>query len=371
MKHKNLFTLAVIVAVLGLLALLAWQLFEIYPRRTWTEPSPSREAALNEYLALDRWLEAMGHPVRVVSSGNLSTISNARERQIFLQASLFRWTGEAAQYLARWIEEGGSLFLVLDYHNDWEFFNNDALLALLDAFGIEAEVGPRGFRFSFEAAQTEDILVFEYTSNIARLAQIKRGIGRLTVSSRPLFLRSGDLRNESSAHLAWMLFAANEANSMRDGENGWLFIRGTVRPQGHLGTLFRHGNLAVVIASALVLIAVCFWAAIPMFGLVRRDNERSGKLLRERFMAEGRFLKRYGALGVYRDAYIKEIKRQFAAKESLFGDDEVLGHALEILGKTSVDREGRMLAAALRKETVKYRELPEMIAIFKTILERV
>jgi hypothetical protein len=59
-------------AVLGLLVLVFSTIFEIGPVK---KRIPfSREAQANEYLALDRWLEGMGIPVRTKNSGDLSTI---------------------------------------------------------------------------------------------------------------------------------------------------------------------------------------------------------------------------------------------------------------------------------------------------------
>jgi len=384
MNRNHLIGLAVVVAVLGILTFLAWRFLEIHPRQRWV--SPSREARANEYLVLDRWLQGLGHPVRVVRSGNLSTISTAEERQIFIQASLFQWTPEAAAALARWIEEGGRLFLALDYQENWEFLSNTALLSLLGEFGIEARTGgPGGFRhnpelpfeeaafglrFSFEVAQNGDTLTLGYDTT--RLVQVHRGTGSLTVSGRPFFLLSPNIGHAPNTRLAWAIFAAPDTTgALAANGQGWLFIRGTARTQGLLGTLFRHGNLAVVAVSALVLIAVGFWAVIPLFGLIRRDDERPEKPLRERFAAEGRFFKTYGALGFYRDAYIKEIRRRFAGKEEFSSDDELIERALNVLRVTSAEKEGRLLISAFRKEPIKYRDFPKMTAIFKTILERI
>ena len=381
MKRKYLIRFSAAVAALGLLTFLAWSFLEIHPRRRWIPPS--REARANEYLALDRWLQAMGHPVRVVRSGSLSTISGAEERRVFVQASLFTWAPGAAPQLIRWIEEGGSLFLVLDYQAEWEFWNNAPLLLLLEEFGIEAAKGSRvrwhrdgsgvpsfGQEFSFEVSQDEDesILALEDWAGITRLVQVQHGMGRLIVSGRPRFLFSQFLDSEPNTRLAWALFAADAAHG---NENGWLFIRGPTRAQGLLGSLFTHGNLWALGVSALVFLAIGFWAVVPMFGLVRRDDERPGKPLRERFIAEGRFFKTYDALGFYRDVYIKEIRRRLAKKEGISADDEIIEHILNTVSKTGKEKEGQMLISAIRKEPIKYREFPKMISIFKTILERI
>ena len=375
MKRNNLIGISVTAAALALLAFLAWHFLEIHPRQRWNPPS--REASLNEYLAFDRWLQEMGHPVRVVNSGNLSTVSAAEERQIFIQASLFSWTPEAAATLVSWVEEGGTLFLVLDYQAEWEFRNEAPLLSLLEKFGIEPRKGSTlpwhyndpetpvfGHDFSFEILHDEDTLALEDWTGLTRLVQMERGTGTFIVSGRPRFLHSQFLGDAPNAHLAWTLFSA-------DDERGWLFIRGTARAQGLLGSLFRHGNFGVLVVSALVLLVVGFWSVIPMFGLVRHDDERPGKPLRERFIAEGRFLKAYGALGVYRDAYTREIRRRFARKEGLSTDDEIIRHVLNTAGETNAEKEARLLAGAFRKDPITYREFPKTITILKSILERI
>jgi len=387
MKRNHLIRFLAAAVALGLLALLAWSLLELYPRRR-TVPA-SREARANEYLALDRWLQVMGCPVRVLRTGNLSTISGAPERHIFIQSSRFNWTPAAAAHLVRWVEEGGSLFLVLDYQADWEFLSSAALLSLLDEFGIEARRGTlTGFRhnsdaptfwreFSFAILRNRDALAVEDWNGIIRLVQVERGAGRIIVSGKPRFLHSQFLGRAPNARLAWTLFAAGLADHDAHGSGrGWLFIRGTARTQGLWGSLFRHGNLGVIGVSALVLLAVGFWAVIPMFGLVRRDGERPGKPLRERFIAEGRFLKTYGALGFYRDVYVKEIRRRLARKEGISDDDAVIEHVLNALNRAGNDKEGQMkegqlFISAIRKEPITYREFPKMISIFRTILERI
>ena len=378
MSRNHLIGLSAAIAALGLLAFLAWTFLEIYPRQSWV--GPSREARTNEYLALDRWLQGLGHPVRLRRSGNLSAIEAAEERQIFIQASLFSWTPEAAEALARRVTKGGRIFIALDYSADWEFRSHTDLLSLLETFGIEARMGSTvpwhhhdaetpafGHDFSFETLHNDNALTLEDWTGLTRLVQVNHGAGSLIVSGRPRFLLSPFIADEPNARLAWTLFAeTGEA-----GEKGWLFIRGTTRTQGLWGSLFRHGNLGVVAVSALALLVVGFWAAIPLFGLVRRDDERPEKPLRERFAAEGRFFKTYGALGVYRDAYVKEIRRRLAGKEGLSADDKVTGRVLEALGTESTTHEGRLIISALRKEPIAYRDFPKMLIIFKTILERI
>jgi hypothetical protein len=382
MNRNHIFGFIAAAAVLGLIAFVAWRFFEIIPATRHLPPS--REARANEYLALDRWLAGMGHHIRKESSGNLATISRADERQIFIQVSLFTWTGEAVEYLIKWIEDGGHLFLSLDN----QYWHDEETLIPLNEFGIEVNLDDSSYvrydpespnydnRVSFELSPDVEAMILKNRNGDIKLVQVKHGRGKITVTGRPRFLLSSNLNRAPNSRLALALFGGNAApNFAADGrittasEGAWFFIRGTTRVRGLLGNLFTHGNLTVIIVSALVLLAAGFWAVIPVFGLVRGDNERPGKPLRERFLAEGRFLKRYGALELYRDRYITEIKRRLARKEGILGDDEILRRVEEICGKT--ERDSLMFARIFNGEPFTYREFPKVIVILKTILESI
>ena len=356
MNPNKLIGFVVAALLLGILAFALYSLFEIEPA---TRPvPPSREARINEYLALDRWLGGTGISLRTLDTGNLLLVLEAEERQIFLQSSLFHWTDEGVEYLSHWVREGGTLFLVLDYSMGWV---EEEPLSFLEQFGISAEMEStrRAFfrdteypnydgRVSFNV-DDEEALALKDRSGQVRLVQQNRGAGKLIVSGSPHFLLSANLDDEANSRLAWALFS---------GEGDWLFIRGTTRVQGFLGSLFRQGNFQVLLVSALVLLVIGFWAVIPGFGLVRGDDEKPGKALRERFLAEGRFLKNYGALDFYCQAYIKEIKRRLAHKEGLSSEEEIQRRIFELLG--------RQVTAPLAAQ-----DFIKMISDYKTLLERI
>jgi len=359
-KRNYLIGVSIAVVVSGLLFFIFNFFFEIIPITKYSQPS--REARVNEYLALDRWLTGMGIPVRVENSGDLFMLSQAKEKKIFIQASLFDWTDEAVNYLAGWVEKGGTLLLVLDYPVWWR---DDEPVILLDKFGIRAdEILPRHNN------------AIEARNGVTRSEQVKRGKGKIVALRDSDFMRSSNLDDESNIRLAWALFVSDSASDFDpkpdNAESGWLFIRGKAKVRGLLGTIFQQGNFAVLLAAVLVLLVVCFWAVIPGFGLVKWDNEKSSRPLRERFLAEGRFLKSFGALDFYSQAYIREIKRQLAMREGIVGDEESMKRALEIYEgpcKRQEDEKGRgLLARAFRKEPVTFKEFPDLINIFGTVL---
>ena len=360
MKRNYLIGAAIAAVILGLFVLIFNFFFEISPVTKYSQPS--REARVNEYLALDRWLTGMGIPVRVETSGDLFMLSQAKEKNIYIQASLFDWTDEAVSYLASWVEKGGTLLLVLDYPVWWR---DEEPIILLDKFGINAE----------EILPSRDNAI-EARNGVTRSEQVKRGKGKVVALQDSNFMRSSNLDDESNIRLAWALFASDSDSKPDNTESGWLFIRGKARVRGLLGTIFQQGNFAVLLVSVLVLLVVCFWAVIPGFGLVKWDTENSYRTslrsLRERFLAEGRFLKSFGALDFYSQAYVREIKRQLAMREGIMGDEESMKRALEIYeglqNKPEDEKGSNLLVRAFRKEPFTFREFPDLINAFRTVL---
>jgi len=366
-KRNYLIGVAIAAVIAGLSFLIFNFFFQISPVTKYSQPS--REARVNEYLALDRWLTGMGIPVRVENSGDLFMLSQAKEENIFIQASIFDWTDETINYLANWIEKGGTLILVLDYPVWWR---DEEPIVLLDKFGIRAEeILPRR---SYENSKDENAI--DARNSVTRSEQVKRGKGKIVALQDSSFMRSINLDDESNIRLAWALFASDSDPKQDNAESGWLFIRGKAKVRSLLGTIFQQGNFAVLIVAVLVLLVVCFWAVIPGFGLVKWDNEnsyrRSLRPLRERFLAEGRFLKSYGALDFYSQAYVREIKRQLAMREGIMGDEESMKRALEIYeglhNKPEDEKGGNLLVRAFRNEPFTFREFPYLINAFKTVL---
>ena len=384
------------VAILGFLAFAAWSLFEIYP--VTKNLPPSLEARRNEYLALDRWIASNGCAVRVENSGDYSTVSRSGFKQIFIQTSRFSWSEEAVSFFIDWIENGGTLFLTVDSHEesaayfshgfpDWE---EDWIWVLLEEFGITVNLRPawrnlpsdmfsepwkapdydRSIAFNLLDEDSVSAMIFKSPNGYTRLIEAHRGKGKLIVSGKPVFLYSSNIEDEPNARLASAFFLIpNEGPAAVD--EGWLFIRGTTRITGILGSLWKNGNLPVLLVSVAVLLIICFWAVIPVFGLVRRAEDRPGKPLRERFLAEGRFLKRYEALGFYRDVYFKEIKQRLAKKEGLSGEDEIRKRIEEIMDKPVHEQDLMILAGILKEGQLMPRDFLKMIVMLKTILERV
>ncbi|MCL2093660.1 MAG: hypothetical protein FWH12_05625 [Treponema sp.] len=382
MNRNYLIGLGVSVFVLGLLALGAWYFFEIYDTVSYV--APSREAQVNDYLALDRWLRDQGIPVQVHDSGDLSLLARSPQGRIFIQASLFRWSYGTSEYLSRWIERGGLLFLSLDFGRYMDLdlgLESSGVYAFIEEFGISLDQGTalpgttydsdspsydRSRAFSLLEPHADARLMLDW-SGIARMVEVRRGRGALIVTGRPNFLSSYNIERPPNSRLAWGIFGSGTLGASDPQDEGWLFIRGQTRVQGILGSLFRQGNFTVLLISAVVLILICLWAVIPVFGLVRGDEEGSAKPLRERFLAEGRFLRRYRALDLYRQVYMREIRRGLARRRGL-RDEEDQRLWME---ETMKDCDMGLLRKIMYHEPAGPGEFPALVGLYKTILERI
>jgi hypothetical protein len=377
------------IAVLGislsafvLLGFLAYTFLEIYPRTR--ETRASREAMSNEYLALDRWLTQTGRPVRLENWGSPWKILEVPEKIVFIQASLFYWTESAWEALKPWVEGGGALVVSLD--TSWDKEETGGIESFLDALGIEGGWDGNsswyyneGVRPDFDQAvifngdslretySEGEFVTMDDQKGLIRLVRVFRGQGSVTVTGRAYFLRTYNIKRDINARLAWYLFSMAESGELENP--GVFFIRGPERIRSLWGRLADRGNFTFIIVSALVLLVIGFWMVIPGFGVLIKDDERPGKPIRERFLAESRFLKKYGALDAYRALYLREIKARLLPKLGDLSAEELPLHAAALWGNSS-PRELREVERALSPGAgIKYRNFTRTIEILKTILE--
>ncbi|MDR1901981.1 MAG: DUF4350 domain-containing protein [Treponema sp.] len=427
--RRRLLIFIISISVIALLVLIASTQLEIYPRTKYLPPS--REAEENVYFALDKWLEQTGRPVRVRNWGNIYTITESGEKTAFVQASLFVWYEEDWTELLEWVEAGGVLIISLDDH--WYEEDTDAgyseFLAMLgiwrdrsdpyenvpgitdeelkpqpyfdreaafivDEFGI-LEAGRENAAGGADGAEADGraargIQVMTGNDEKIRLVNAAWAQGRITVIGKPLFMRSWNLELPENVNLTWNLFKNDlfaPEKTERTGtmpvetnENaGVLFIRGDKPAESLFGKLFERGDFTYLIISGLILIAIGLWMVLPRFGFPLPENETPLKPIRERFLAEAGFLKKYHALDMYRSSYIQEIKRRLFRREGFIQDEDIPPRIVKVCG----DRPGTAGAgnsAVLDIERVKealtmnkrYRgkEFAGDIITLKTILER-
>jgi hypothetical protein len=328
--------------VLLILAVFAYTSLEIYP--VTVQKSPSRQVLVNDFFALEQWLAKTGHPVRTLKRGNAARIMGAPEKTVFVQADVFDWDG-AGEALKSWMEAGGFLLVSLEYPPEED--EEEALYAFLESFGIyaawsndDAEADEVSGDEEYEEAENDvaeplmvdtpdfySLIQFElseaarvsaYTlteqrldEELIRLVQIPLGAGALTLTGPPWFMENDCLGRDVNARLAWDLTGARAG----DGHPGVLFIRGRGQVKSLFGRLADRGNFLPLGLSALILAAIGFWMVIPRFGLVFSEQNSPGRPIRDRFRAEIRFLKKYGALEMYLELYLREIKRRLRGRE--------------------------------------------------------
>jgi len=314
---KRIYICAAIFLLLALVAYVLYSNLEIYKRTVFT--SPSRDAITYAYYAMEKWLKETGHPVRFEMNFNPEKITGVEERVVMIHSSASRWDN-AEKFILPWIEQGGYLVISIEEYRGYSLVDEN-LLKLLSGLGItlgesaSRENTPREQRLSrdeflpylgmnvhFLFDNRKDAFTIEDNNGNIRLLEIPVKKGALTVTSIPLFMFNSGLREDVNAELAWKLTGARA-----DGNNtGVLFVRERKLPKNILGKIMERGNLLPVVISAFLLIVLGFWMAIPVFGLTAVEKQRTSRPIRERFLAEIRFLKKYRTLDHYLDVYERE-----------------------------------------------------------------
>jgi hypothetical protein len=328
-----------ILAALAILGIFAYTQLEIYPRTRRVEPS--REVRGNEYLALERWLTRTGRSLRTEPWGSPTMVLAAPERTVFIQSSVFYWSGDTGDLLLPWIEGGGVLIIALD--TPWYEDADGGLAPFLARLGMARThrgdqsirpVNPEDPDFDWDTAffvpgDGGDALPGEtlaLTDQGGTIRLIRRSLGRgsVAVTGIPYFMHNFRLEKHQNAVMTWNLFSAGFSGDFSTGkagitraagttgaagENpGVLLIRGKQTVRSFWGRLADRGNFTFLVISIPLVLVIGFWMVLPRFGPALRDGEDPPKSIRERFIAEGRFLQKYGALDAYLEVYLREIK---------------------------------------------------------------
>jgi len=328
----------VIFAVLGtfvLVGIFCYTQLEIVPSTRWE--SPSREVRANPYYAVEKWLGELNCPARFLSTGNLDTILKGPEKTIFMETSRFTWNDDP-EILIPWLKGGGRLIVSLDSYVNYQ------LVEFMKSLGVNAssfydydeideaeqtnvpqaanektkeetkekteeetdekekteESSPSfDWQLSFKTTEIKapvDRMLIMNRYGETKLVKLEIGKGELIFTGKAYFLNNHYLDTTENVNLAGELLLAAD-------EHGILFIRGLSGDRQILGNLADRGNPAAMAVSIVLLVIAGFWMVIPSFGRYRPAPEKPGKPLRERFLAEGRFLKKNRALGKYIEAY--------------------------------------------------------------------
>ena len=173
------------------------------------------------------------------------------------------------------------------------------------------------FTITEKKPTVDRITVMNHRDKI-KLVKLELGEGWIVFTGEAEFLHNYSLitynpRREENINLAGELFFTDRPGNLPEGiagKEGVLFVRALNGERYFFGNLVERGNPWAMAASLVLLIIVGFWMVIPPFGRFRPAPEKPGKPLRERFLAEGRFLKKYHALGKYLEVYERELEQR-------------------------------------------------------------
>ena len=348
MNNKRQFPIALVVILffIAIVAVFCFTQLEIVPGKR--RVGPSREVRDNSFYALEKWLTENDRPVRLLSEGTLDTMLDAPEKTIFVKNSSFRVNADPA-LLIPWLEEGNQLIISLDQEINYrlkEFmeslgitiaaspnaiFNTDDTEDETDySFIIEEENSGEtdqekspffDWNISFKRKDPETPLKYPAqvinSNGNTKLIKFEIGKGWLIFTGEANFLKNNALREKQNVNLAAEIFLAH---SPEDG-GGILFLRPISGERHLMGNLAERGNPAALFISIGLLIVAGFWMSIPVFGRFRPAPEKPGKPLHERFLAEGRFLKKNYALGKYIETYEKEVEQRTKNKGILLAEN--------------------------------------------------
>ncbi|MDR1177905.1 MAG: hypothetical protein LBK64_03680 [Spirochaetaceae bacterium] len=347
--NRYFIPLIAITSLIAVTVILAFVFLEIVP---WKKPVPPSSLAMeNDFLALERWLNRTGHPARTETRPNASTIPLAGEGVVYVQASFFPWTKQNYELFKPWVESGGRLLIALDrewnkeYSEGMDLLFGDLGIGAAQFFGAEAKAVPKG-NGGAEAEPKEDggaeekaapeedeakaapgrpyfdhaikfdpkelppgCFSMSDSRGDIRLVSVKMGDGSVTLFGSPVFMMNFDLGYASNARLTWRLTGAGDSEG-----KGVLFIRGRKPYPGFWGRLAGSGRLLPPLLSFAVVLAVGVWMIVPVFGRLFEKPGPPGKPIGERFLAEARFFRRYGALDSYIEPYRETIKQRLAKK---------------------------------------------------------
>ncbi len=348
--NRYLTIICIIGAVLLGVGIFAYNFLEIYDKEVYKHPSA--EARSNDFLALQRWLSETGHPVHTWEYGYPEDILESEDSVVVLDALSFYWEEDTFDILGPWIEAGNHLVIYYDYWQD-DYSDKD-FYSFIEQFGVtmitpgtsekppnspEAETPvpeapketidktdsfvqisdeqpsekdpdlhptmDRSIEFTLQKNR-RNIRTAGNDNETINLVQIPLGEGTVTFTGRPYFMRNINLKKTGNRMLSWQLTGAGDIE-----KQGILFIRETEFKNTFFQDLVNAGNIFPLLISIFILTVVCFWGFIPRFGKIIADEETPGKPIRERFLAEALFLKKFRSLNVYLDNYEKTIQQRF------------------------------------------------------------
>jgi hypothetical protein len=143
---------------------------------------------------------------------------------------------------------------------------------------------------------------------------------------------------------------------------------GKARP-ALFGRLAERGDWRPLLISLALLLGIGLWMTAPAFGRPPREDARPGKPIRERFLSEALFLKRYAALGLYQDAYKKAMRARLLSRDGLEPetDQALVARLAELTGIG----EKELRAALLPWGKISGAEFARRLKTIEKVMERI
>lgn len=274
---------------------------------------PAKEAQRNPYLALERFMAAMGRPLARAENavfldrlpaGGVLILDNHRRAHLS-PARLKR--------LLAWVEAGGYLIVAAE-----PFAVNDPVLAFFQVnCGCGAEpatpalpqtrkAAPRSINVSIPGAARPLAVDFNYAGlTPGKIAPVWRS-GAPDYRDQLLHFRHGAGQVTVLSGLAW-LFANRQIGHQDHAELLWTLLETYQPDRSRPVTLVTHLSVPslwewladsawTAVVSAAVLVALWLWAIVPRFAPARPEAAAGRRELGEHLSALGRFVWRAGGL---------------------------------------------------------------------------
>jgi len=342
-KHR-IYIFIFIALFFAIIGALFHHYFEIYQHQRYIPPS--REVSSNSFYAMEQWLKETGYNVRIEEHFFPGILRTAEKVVIASSGTICHCDTEE---IIEWIQQGNFLIITLSHNTN----DNHHLYGFLADFGITVEYSvPTHFfeeelidffshadfqaRISFLVEFRDDVTYIHDLFGIIRLVEVSKGNGALTVIGLPLFMYNFNIEKEVNAALAWQL-TGGRFSAQSGSNNGVLFIRSSNQrvQRSMFGAIMQRGNLVPIIISSLLLIFVGFWAVIPVFGLTAVEKQRTSRPIKDRFIAEIRFLKKHNALNYYLDVYERELTTASSKTEKTYNYNELINKYRRIFDETT------------------------------------
>lgn len=320
-KNSNIASIiAVSLAIVVILTSAAYQLFEVYKKTVRTNTGEA--AKENRFLAMDRWLDLSGHKIRIAEKGDVALLKDAPEDLVLIFTSCFDFTDH--QTIIDLVKQGKKIMIFYDRLFDDTYYNlSDELVKIKKNIDEEnnkknnekVDVKPEtDAEKEKEKNNTEDD---EDTYSISDKLEdgyfLEIGDGVINIGADAYIMENHALENKNDIQKAWAYTGALDRDKKgifiirsKNVENGTVWDINNNSALTFWKLAAQKGALAPLVLSIIALIVFGFWMTLMPFGKYIKEKEIKGKQIRERFLAEGRFYKKYNLLNNYKKYFFEK-----------------------------------------------------------------